>query len=371
MRIGILTFHYAHNYGAVLQAFALKTYISSLGYDVKIINYRNKTIASKYTENMKSGIPLKSLYRPNLLKREIRFLLNKKYAKSEWIKQCRNFEQFIEKHLSDTDILTDTSVLDQKFDLLIVGSDQVWTSQLTGGLDKFYLLDFPFHGHKVSYGASIACGHIPKQENFIFQRCLKDFRYISTREKTLAQSINENFSYQAEVVLDPTLLLNRDGYISLAQDSRLEFKTKPYIFAYFVVEDSNLHKIAQEYAAQLGYELVELHYYTVKGFDKRYQHAYYGPSEFLDAVLHADFVFTNSFHGTVFSIIFKKQFFSVYNKNARIQNLLDSLGISDRHISSDIINADKTIDYKLVSLKLDELRNESKNFLSRVCSIPN
>ena len=371
MRIGILTFHYAHNYGAVLQAFALKTYIASLGYDVKIINYRNNTIASKYTEKMKSGIPLKSLYHPNLLKREIRFFLNKKYAKSEWIKQCRNFEQFIEKHLSDSDILNDSSVLDQKFDLLIVGSDQVWTSQLTGGLDKFYLLDFPFHGHKVSYGASIACGHIPEQESVFFQRCLKDFRYISTREKTLAQSINEKFSYQVEVVLDPTLLLNRDGYISLAQDSCLKSKTKPYVFAYFVVEDSNLHKIARKFADKYACDLVELHYYAEKGFDKSYQHADYGPAEFLDAVLHADFIFTNSFHGTVFSIIFEKQFFSIYTKNARIQNLLDSLDISDRHISTDIINANNKIDYKLVSLKLDELRKESKNYLNKVCSITN
>lgn len=369
MRIGILTFHYAHNYGAVLQAFALKTYLTRQGHDVKIINYRNKTIASKYSERMKSGIPLKHLYRLNLLKRELNFLLNRPYAMKDWILQCRNFKQFIERYLLDTEVIFNTSGFNEQYDILITGSDQVWTSQLTGGLDKFYLLDFEFRGYKVSYGASIACGYIPIKEVDTFRKCLKNFKYISTREKTLSDSIQEKLLLNSEIVLDPTLLLNKEEYITLAQECKLPPQRKPYIFVYFVQEDTNMHNMALEYATKLGCCVIELHYYIKKGFDTSYQHAYYGPNEFLNGMLNADFILTNSFHGTIFSIIFEKQFFSVYEQNPRIQNLLDSLNISERHISEyKPLDYVSDIDYNTLYYKLESMRKKSVDFLAKCCS---
>lgn len=371
MKIGILTFHYAHNYGAVLQAYALKKYISKFGHEVDIINYRNKTVAKRYSTHLKSGIPFKNFKHKWAIKQEINFLKNRKYAKAEWIEQCRNFNSFISLYLSSEKEVKNYSEFNCSYDIIVVGSDQIWTSQLTNGLDKYYLLDFPFNGKKVSYGASIACGYIPDRELEYFQKCLSDFDYISTREQSLSDSIIKNFSLSSETVLDPTLLLDKNDYITLAQKSKLHQDGEAYLFAYFVTEDSAMHEFANKIAKQLDIKLIELHYYMQKGFDSTYQHANYGPNEFLDAILNADLIITNSFHGTVFSIIFKKNFYAFYLQNARIQNLLNAFDLVDRNINSNYscnIDIYSKINYDCVTEKLIKYRSKSIGFLKNICN---
>ena len=164
-------------------------------------------------------------------------------------------------------------------------------------------------------------------------------------------------------VLDPTLLLESSDYqFLLKKDPRTEEK---YIFAYYVSEDDVLRACALEMAEKLGIRLFELHYYMKRDYDKRSQFADFGPSEFISFLAGAEFVLTNSFHGTVFSILFKKRFYSVYRENVRIENLLNRLEITNCHIYSiQELDDNLQIDYQRVMDGLQIYRKASIDFLN-------
>lgn len=363
MKVGILTFHNAHNYGAVLQAYALKQTLNKLGHTVEIINYRNPVIDNKYQKHLKAGIQLKTFLHPRLCLQKMKFMINKKIMRQAWEQQYERFEEFIGLYLTDMPKIKFEELEHLNYDILIAGSDQIWAGSITDGIDKAYLLDFPFKGRKVSYAASLSGGSVPEEDKDIMCRCLKDFDFISTREKTLADSLSRICGKKVVTVLDPTLLLESSDYqFLLKKDPRTEEK---YIFAYYVSEDDVLRACALEMAEKLGIRLFELHYYMKRDYDKRSQFADFGPSEFISFLAGAEFVLTNSFHGTVFSILFKKRFYSVYRENVRIENLLNRLEITNCHIYSiQELDDNLQIDYQRVMDGLQIYRKASIDFLN-------
>lgn len=362
MKIGILTFHYAHNYGAVLQAYALKHKLEMYNQEVEIIDYENGEIKKTYQKKLTKKNSIKYLKRPHVFLKNLKFDINKKYAQSHWEEQWEKFNDFIDLYLINEQKYKKIMLVGETFedyDALIVGSDQIWCSDLTGGLDPIYFLDFPYSGIRVSYAASMNRDKILETEKNLITYYLEKFDYISVREDSLADRLNE-LGFDTDIVVDPTLLLSSKEYSEI-ESNREE---KEYIFAYYVTEDDTMKEIAHNLAKEKNLKLYELHYYHWKKFDDSYQYANLGPGDFLTMIKNAEFVITNSFHGTVFALIYHVNFFSYGNNNIRIKSLLNRLGLSDRYGKLNNINA-KEIDWKNVDKKLVTYREKSEIFLKK------
>lgn len=334
MKVGILTFHDAHNYGAVLQAFALKKYIQKLGYEVSIINYHHETIPDGYP---------------------------KENNEKRWEK----FDKFI-KELIDYD--TKTYINEQELETLdidfwICGSDQIWNTEITRGFNKGFFLDFNTNGKKISYAVSMGIDELPKEQEEDFKNSLNKLNKISVREETLQKYAKKFTDKEVEKVLDPTLLLEEKDYESLILDNNYG----EYVLIYALGPDERLIKIANKIAKEKNVKIIELN-------DKKNENYFCeqisdaGPDEFLTLIKNAKAVVTNSFHGTIFSIIFEKEFYTItrLNRNSRMKNILKIVDMEDRLIDKvEELEKIKVQDYKKVYYRLNVEKEKSKEFLNK------
>lgn len=368
MKIGILTFHNAHNFGGCLQAYALKEFLKMNGADVEIINYRNSTVYNLYPKKLKAKIIPYDFKHPHELFKKIKLNKDYRYGRKEWKRQHQKFESFIDKYLleGNLEVVNCEDMQNLPFDVFIGGSDQIWNKQLTGGLDRVYLLDFETKAKKVFYAASCGRDEFDQIDLNTFQKVfVSDNKYISVREPTLAEFIKKQYGREVLSVVDPCFLLISTEYAKLFQLSEVQNK-KRYLFAYFISErNKRIREMVYVIANALNLEIVEFHYRKDRSMKKKYQTSDMGPDEFLKSIYNAEFVVTNSFHGTVFSILFKKQFYSVYDIDARKTNLLNKVGLSNRHIKDfQSIDLNKKIDYDNVDL--DKYIKKSRDFLSNM-----
>lgn len=334
MKVGILTFHDAHNYGAVLQAYALKKYIQKLGYEVKIINYHHETIPDGYPkENNEKRWDKFNQFIQNLIDNE-----EKVYTK--------------EKELEKLDI-----------DFWICGSDQIWNTEITRGFNKGFFLDFNTDGKKISYAVSMEIPNLPKEYEEQFKKSLNNLDEISVREGTLQKYAQEFTNKSVEKTLDPTLLLEEKDYDELI----LENKYGEYVLIYELVSDDRLTEIANRISKQKGLKIIELNdKKKEKYFCEQVSSA--GPEEFLSLIKNAKAVITNSFHGTIFSIIFKKDFYTVtrLNRTSRMENILKIVEMKDRliyHIED--LNKVKEQNFERAYIKLEKEKQKSRKFLEK------
>lgn len=363
MRIGILTFHNAHNYGAVMQAYALREKLRAMGHDSFILNYRNQAIEKSYSKRLK----IKNVEWSCLsFKRIIRYLeewKNCKYKQAAWSRQCDKFNEFIESVLleGNTKELYLQDLEKMKIDCFICGSDQIWTSWLTGGLDKVYFLDFSTNAKRISYAASKFSAQLAENEKEYFSDRLSEFDNISVREESLADELSKECHLDVKTVFDPTLLLEKEEYLSLEKPVKENYK---YVLAYYLCEDPILDECAGKAAKILRLPLIELHFYKLMDKD-RYQIADCGPGEFLTYFHKAEYILTNSYHGVIFSIIFRRPFYAVYQKDSRKDSLLKKLGLEERRIcSAEDIQCDMMDkQFDIVTKTLQRERNHSIDFL--------
>ena len=372
-KIGILTFHYAHNYGAVLQAYALKTKLQRMGYEVQVLNYQNKYIARRYRKGIHIDFWKRDIL-PNRWGRILNIIKEQHYGSAEWNEQWDAFETFIQENLtgqSKRQALTLSDVEQTDCDVYILGSDQIWAKELTHGLDPVYFGQFAPDKKKISYAASVPNGDIPETEKDLFKAYLSTLKHVSVREERLAEILRGLLEKEVTTVVDPTLLLEEKDYDTIVYEQALV--EEPYLFAYFVVENETLSRLARQAAEKMKCKLVELHYYKTAELDKKMQEEQNvtciytaGPKEFLTYIRDARMVLTNSFHGTVFSILFCKKFYSVYQTNGRIENLLGFLGLENRHVTEiEKICPEEEIDYANLAEKLEKYRHDSVTFLQK------
>jgi hypothetical protein len=364
-KIGILTFHNAHNYGAVLQAYALKTKLKNMGYDAVVLNYRNPYIAKVYRKVLHIDFWKRDIL-PSRWGKVLKEVRDVFYGLPEWKRQWQVFETFITDRLleGDSRVLKLEDVEQSDCDFFILGSDQIWARELTHGMDPVYFGQFAPDRVKISYAASVPDGTIPEAEKPYFKEYLKSISVISVREEKLAESLRTLTGRNVETVIDPTLLLERADYEPLLTENPR--KTKDYILAYYVVESEVLQRCAKEASRILNCELFEIHYKKTPKIQGENMILDAGPGEFLSCIRDAKLVMTNSFHGTVFSILFRKKFYSVYQQNGRIENLLEFLDLTDRHIrGEEEIHVEQEIDYTQSEGRLQEYRRKSVDFLER------
>ncbi|NME63973.1 polysaccharide pyruvyl transferase family protein [Clostridium cadaveris] len=357
MRIGIVTFHWSKNYGAALQAYALKIKLENMGYDVNIINYK-----PKYPKKRES---LDSRMKDYILK--ILLIMERKNKN----KLHNNFYEFEKNYFNETgEIYYNINEINNiKYDCIISGSDQLWNPKLTGGmLDRVYFCDFDSTiAHKyVAYAASIGEKNINFNDATLFTKYLKNFNYISVRERNLIDELGKYTDKNIDHVLDPTLLLDSKDYKIIEQEVKIE---KPYLLIYQNTKNSIIYSIAKKIAKQKKLKIYEVAYRKQVPSHGVSQITFAGPREFLYLFNNADFILTNTFHGTVFSIIYKKDFISIplQGRESRVESLTEKLKLKNRLIYNKDENIDAVlkskINYDEVYKYLDIERIESQKFL--------
>lgn len=351
-KIGILTFHNAENYGAVLQAYALKTYLQkNIEHStVDIIDYKSPLIELSY----KYIKPL-SYFKNKRLRKLISFFLQFYYLPKK-INIKKIFTKFRKEWLKAESLNID------EYNSIIYGSDQIWNPILTDN-DLVYF-GKNYNGKKISYAASDG-GELDLTEDVINN--LQQFYKISCREKSLSDKLKKQLN-SISTVCDPVFLLSKEEWIN-------KFTTKPvinnYVLIYKIAENLNLDNEAIKFAKKYNKKIVQIVYSkSIKKifcFNQKFVSAI-TPNEFVGYFAYADFVFTTSFHGTAFSIILEKDFYTLtFNKRSeRITDLLKEVGLENRFINTTPeFNGIENyrIDYLEVSDRKEQYVNKSKEFL--------
>lgn len=355
MNIGILTYHRSINYGALLQAIATRVVLQKMGQTTFYIDYW-----PKYHQNIYRLFSWKRLLRGWNVFRKVRYVL---YVLRTYRSKCRrkeNFNVFISKYIEPY-----CKPMGTKCDVVIHGSDQIWRKQ--PGIKKYNPIYFGENGivaKQISYAASM--GELPQSEGDkeVVKELLANLDLISVREEPLKKFV-ECCGFSAKLVLDPTLLLSAEEWISvLGLESKLSIPEK-YLLFYNLKEGSFDTEAVRKFAELMGLKLIVL-YGKAEVMDSDNVKTTCDPRGFIQLIKNASFVLTSSFHGLAFSLLFNKPFFAAFSVGPdRASSLLDSLEIEGKLIAPMMkeLPVYTPIDYSNVNKLMAELRMNSLNFL--------
>ena len=340
----ISTLHFYNNFGSVLQAYALKTVLEKLKNHVSIMPYKPDIPQYQYFQSEK---------------------LNLKYEE-----KVQKFDAFRKRYLGIEEA-SGTRVQDwQTYDAYVVGSDIVWGKEFSG-LDPVYFLQFaPDESTKIAYAASTILLESGQTENDeVFSERLPFFDAIAVRETSSVEKIQSFVSNKVVDVLDPTLLLTKEDYVALEVETA-EMYEKPYMLSYFLTHDPAVVDYTNMIAEKLGLRVI--HYfadYPDRVFNSDAGcFAFAGPGEFLGYVKNAQFIFTNSFHGTCFSMIYRKPF-RTYTANraiiSRVKDMVRKLDMGNQCFENfhNLSEVSLNIDYTQFEDRLKEQQVKSIGFL--------
>lgn len=389
MQVGIITFHFVYNCGAVLQALALQKTLSGFGVQTFIINYQPWYHKNRYCifENPICALKKATARNRNFFKKILSGLFSFFKALLSWrfcIKNYRKdilFSTFTKKYFTETKLYRTNEQLKAdapKLDMYISGSDQLWNAKLTENhIDPAYMLDFGTdHVRRITYSIGSDFSH--------FNGCVSELKpflkrldAISLRESNnfdLIRNLTDKEVYM-HIDIDPTLLLNEKDYDEYIFKGCL--CNEPFIFTYTMPDRSqkNVYSIAKSLSKKYGIKIIDASGNPQNANRTIEDSRLCGPAEFLWYMKNAAFIVTNSFHGTAFSIIYKKEFLAVPHSSTgnRVTELLDKLSLADRYTFKDeeeaISRFFEKCDYTIALQKLDSLREESKKYIYTQISI--
>ena len=387
MKIGILTFHFPFNCGAVLQCFALGHTLESMGHEARVVNYcpwyhQNRYASYKnpfYYANKKMHEPARNVFTRAYhgLKGFSDTVRSWKGAKTRLVRE-KKFHAFRKAHLHETRMYRSIKALrafPPRCDLYIAGSDQLWNSKLTDNkFDPAYFLDF---GKKKTKRVTYAVGSYfadPAAAQEAIAPMLKRLDAVSLRETKflgdVMQAAGRSMPFHADI--DPTLLCDVSVYESLLPKEPLE--KNPFILVYTMPgpAQKQVNDAAKKLADRTGLHLIDVNGNPNAGNRQIKDQRIGSPEEFLWYVKNAAYVVTNSFHGTVFSVLFLKRFAVILHKETgnRVSELLEKLSLSDRCTDrTDAVQKilDLPVDWKPVGTALHTLREESLRYLRYCC----
>ncbi len=327
MKIGILTYHRAENYGALLQAYALRTFLQQQGHEVSFVDYWPKYHVEHY--RIFSPVKFKKLG----VKGKINYL----FVSLLWFipkyKRKHRLEKFMcnrlqldgsIKYLNDKDVT-------EPYDLVVYGSDQIWRRQSIHNKDYnpwYFGAANVVSKKKITYAASMGIIDTNEQDDEHIKEWLKNFDALSVRELDLKKYV-EKLGYRAQLVCDPTFLLSKKEWSKLYQS----VENGKYILFYNLLNSSESLKFANALSRLTGLPVKEINMeFNLKHiFSKRY-FTCASVEQFLQLIEGAEYVVSNSFHGVAMSLIFEKQFWAVGfgAKASRVVSLLNSVGLSER-----------------------------------------
>lgn len=380
MRVAITTWYGGINAGTFFQLYGLYTYLEKKGHHVEVIRYESQPSDFfpkgflYYLFQFKNGF-LKKIN--SIIERK---RLNKIIELYKLESELRNnrFQEFYDQ-IKFTEIICsdeDFERLNERFDIFIVGSDQIWNPTL---LNKRYLLDYVHHDKlKVSYGPSVGTSFIFKKALDNYKKYLFDFDYISTREKVLQEALTTILNKPVQHVLDPSMLISKEEYLKIA-DYPLQIPRKSYLLCYYLPNNKNeeekIHRYAHKYSLQIVIMAMKSYSYTIKD---AIIYASAGPRQFVGLIANAAVVMTSSFHCVLFSILLNRDLFiferklagKSANTSARYVELLDTFRLKHRLIgeNEDIDGKHlEKIDYNHVNQVFQTHLNKSVAFLEQFC----
>lgn len=357
MKIGIITYHFANNYGAVLQCYALQKYFLQKGYEVEVFNF----ISKKQKENngiIKRGKGIKGV--------AINLCLMPFW--SVIAKKKKRYDTFLDTYLQLTKRFSVLEEMEEyinagRFDILISGSDQVFNPNIPD-FNLAFLYPFKTKARKVAYAAST--GNASENDIASLENLLKDFYKISIREKKDISKFSVNMQQDLSVVCDPVMLLECDGW----KDMTAESVEEPYLVCYFL--HKNLFEaeflIARKIADKLGLQLKVINARYGKWSLNKGTIFDAGAREFVNLIANASYVCTDSFHGTLFSLIFHKRF-SCFDtkmnlKDTRKRGLLEETGTMQAFQNvEEEIKICPELDYSYIDTKIEAMRDHANDFL--------
>jgi len=345
-KVGILTFHYINNYGAILQAYALKKAIDNIeGYTADIINY----------------IPSDRVEYPYECGDIGKKLMEEKLAK---------LYGFLWDYC-DVDRNIVRSVSGRYYDCYCVGSDQVWNFDISGNDYTYLLKDVDASVKKISYASSIGLSvdKLMPYKN-VFTNYLSKFSAVSVREKVHQKWLQDVCGIKCESVLDPTFLLDGSEYEEIASEK--ELTDHPYILFLWYMHDRDVMKaiefvntLSRKYGLPIKHNIVKAKPWMIAHDDGCM--FYEGIQEFLWYIKNAEIIVTNSYHATMFSIHFKKPFYTFITESmrSRFDSIGEVMGITDRFVGGYITPKDLSVDmdYRKIDKNIEEPRMNSMKFL--------
>lgn len=363
IRIGTLTFHMAHNYGAMLQAYALPTVVKKLGFQCEVIDYRFPYIDGWSRIERLDDLVAKHGRAGGML-RYAKRILTGYYWKDNMHIKFDHFERKIMPHSKR--VYRDKADLDHMpYDVILFGSDQIWNSAITNGVTEEYIGGFPcFPGtRKVAYAASCGMSDFQPESKMIYDKYLEGFTAIGVREENFQKSLLSR-GFDVKCVLDPTLLLTKEDWKKIIPDNN-KYQNKKYLLLYAFEEDEKLYDCVREYAKERNLDIVAIAYQKKDAMHGMEVMTNCGPIEFLSLFLNAEHIITTSFHGTVFSIIFHKEFHCIPHPKfrERTDSLLTMLALKDHNINVLSRLEDVETNWEKVDTLLGHRRKESLEFL--------
>ena len=374
--VAILTKYYKnYNYGGMLQGYALHKVVQNLGYSCDIISYnvgenKNPVYSNLLQQCKQYGIKSASGKVIEKCTGKMKFLI-----KDILDIRRQKFDEFMNETNSNTEVFNDSNLtrLNDEYKYFISGSDQVWNPN---AVRLLYLQGFVDDTKtRIAYAASFGRDNLSE---FVVNKMIpyiKKFNYLGIREKTGTELLKKYIDNHIETVLDPTMLLTQNEWDSV---SSKQIVNEDYAIFYFFSNSYNVRKKSEEFCKKNNLKMVlipyakqEYNFYDSKGESIRINDI--GPKEFVSMIKYAKYVFTDSFHGAVFSIIYNKPFV-VFERNkkghvsmnSRLYDLLDTFELKDRLINDyENLNDVGEIDYSYVNIILDKEKNKSLSFLKK------
>lgn len=364
-KIGILTLNGYHNYGNRLQNYATQEILKDLGFEAETILVDRSNIEEKKLSKRLERITSFRELKIKIFKR----ITN--YFNKDIIKERNNkFISFTKEHIKETEYsISNRNIpkdLSGRYDYFITGSDQVWNPYNLHGT-SLYFLTFTEKRKRIAFAASFGISKIPTEFHERYKKWLFEMHNISVREKSGAIIIKELINKEVVVLVDPTLMLSKEKWLSISKKPKNK-PTKKYLLTYFLGDPTNETKIQIKNISE-KYKLK-----VVKLFDLNDRETYKtGPAEFIDYINSAALVLTDSYHGVIFSILMEKPFVCYDRRNkkgsmySRIENLLDICNLRTREEKyikdneEDIFN----LDYSLINKILATERRKSFDYLKK------
>lgn len=374
-KIGIITITVGeilnkYNYGNKLQNYAMQAQLKELGYDSETIIY--EPIIPDYTKKMQENSTKYKFEFCQFIDDLIRVIKRKVLRKRiDFLSELRTkkFKEFNEKNIKfsphkykHSDNLNE---LVKQYDLFVAGSDQIWNPYYEG-YNSFYFMDFAPENRRITYAPSFGVSVIPDEIKAAYKERLSSLKYLSIREDIGKELLKREFGLDAQFVCDPVFLLDKDEWIKICSKRNIKEK---YIAVYLLGKKSlETKKQILKISKELNIKVIDI--YTWDNPNSQFA----GPNEFLSLIYNCEFLITDSFHGTAFSIIFDKPVIIVdrnasnkksqYKMNSRIDSILRLVNLDERIKIEEIYKNPRGIfDIKYNRKELNKLINESKNYL--------
>ena len=393
MKIGIVTYVKCDNYGAELQAYAMQYLFRKLGYDAEVLNLekREKDLTSSVSAIFPAIINRFKVFGCKAPMKIIKLIIDvveRKKASRSYVEEEKDkhklFTDFFEENIVHSEkyyTLESVYVDNMPYDVFVAGSDQIWNYMHTDNLDVYFLMFANrFKAKKISYAASISIHDIPHRLLADYKKYFENLDYIAVRELRGKELVEKYSNKKAEVVLDPTLVVTKDEWKqNIANEIR---KDEKYVLIYTLSGSFYIKELAKSIALRIGKDCKVINIksnFRNENSNDGIEYLYnVGPKEWVGLILHAAYVVTDSFHGTVFSINFNVPFTTLVNPasnmNSRVMSILTIMQLQDRIIYDDDSNLrpkSLVVDYQKVNDVVRIWRAKSVDYITKALSLGN